>query len=1015
MNQALNFQSIIMKLQEFWADQDCLIWQPYYSQVGAGTMNPATFLRVLGPEPWRVGYVEPSIRPDDGRYGENPNRMQMHYQFQVILKPDPGDPQEIYLRSLEAIGVNPRQHDIRFVEDNWQQPALGAWGLGWEVWLDGQEITQFTYFQQAGGIQLDPVSVEITYGLERIAIALQRAGSFRDIQWSPTLTDGDVNLQAEQEHSKYYFEVADVERLRGMYDLYEAEAQSCLEQGLVLPAYDYVLKCSHTFNVLDTRGAVGVTERQIFFGRTRDLSRRVTEAYLEQRQMLEFPWMDEQDSESSSVPSPLSPVPRSLTSPAPFLFEIGTEELPVGDLDHALTHLSEKVPALLEKLRLEHGEIRILGTPRRLVVFVEELSAHQTDVEKTAKGPPAQRAYDEDGRPTKAAVGFARSKGLDVNELQVQEMDGGRYVVATVREEGQSTGEVLSENLPELVSTLRFGKSMRWNISNVIFSRPIRWFLALHGESVIPFEYASVASGSTTRGLRFRDEGDFEISTPQDYFHKLTEQGIILDPNERRTEIQKQVEALAEGVGGAIPDDPVLLSEVANLVEAPTSLIGSFDPSHLALPREVLISVMKKHQRYFPVERNNAPGETLPQSTQVELKQAELLPKFIAVRNGDDQHLDIITNGNEHVIQARFADADFFVREDFQRSLESYLPRLDTLTFQLDLGSMLDKTQRIMALVKDLTAWLNLDGQEMANIERTAQLCKADLVTNMVVEMTSLQGIMGSYYALSSGEPEAVAVGISEHYLPRAAGGASPRTYPGLVVGMADRLDTLVGLFAVGLAPSGNRDPYAQRRAALGLVGNLVVWDKDFDLRPALNAAASHLPVTAGTDIQAAVLDFIVERLRNIQREVGERYDVVDAVLAAQGYNPARATKAVGELSAWVRRADWSDILPAYSRCVRITRDLDERHDVNEQSFIEEAEIDLYAALLAAERTERAAGSVDDFLNAFVPMIPAVNRFFDEVLVMVDEAALRQNRLGLLQRIVSLADDVVDMSKLEGF
>ena len=261
----------------------------------------------------------------------------------------------------------------------------------------------------------------------------------------------------------------------------------------------------------------------------------------------------------------------------------------------------------------------------------------------------------------------------------------------------------------------------------------------------------------------------------------------------------------------------------------------------------------------------------------------------------------LLQNGNEHVIQARFADADFFVREDVQQTLKSYLPRLDTLTFQLDLGSMLDKTQRIMALVKDLTAWLNLDGQEMANIERTAQLCKADLVTNMVVEMTSLQGIMGSYYALSSGEPEAVAVGISEHYLPRAAGGASPRTYPGLVVGMADRLDTLVGLFAVGLAPSGNRDPYAQRRAALGLVDNLVVWDMDFDLRPALNAAASHLPVTAGTDIQAAVLDFIVERLRNIQREVGERYDVVDAVLAAQGYNPARATKAVGELSAWVR------------------------------------------------------------------------------------------------------------------
>src|SRR5512137_3205900 len=242
MTTPMNFQSIIMTLQEFWAEQGCLIWQPYYTQVGAGTMNPATFLRVLGPEPWNVGYVEPSIRPDDGRYGENPNRMQMHYQFQVILKPDPGNPQEIYLKSLEALGIDPRQHDIRFVEDNWEQPALGAWGLGWEVWMDGQEITQFTYFQQAGGFVLDPVSVEITYGLDRIAIALQQVNSFREIQWSPTLTDGDVNLQAEQEHSKYYFEVADVARLRQMYDLFEAEAETCLAQGLVLPAHDYILK-----------------------------------------------------------------------------------------------------------------------------------------------------------------------------------------------------------------------------------------------------------------------------------------------------------------------------------------------------------------------------------------------------------------------------------------------------------------------------------------------------------------------------------------------------------------------------------------------------------------------------------------------------------------------------------------------------------------------------------------------------------------------------------------------------
>ncbi|MBN2148066.1 MAG: glycine--tRNA ligase subunit alpha, partial [Anaerolineales bacterium] len=253
MTTPMNFQSMIMTLHDFWATQGCLIWQPYYQQVGAGTLNPATALRVLGPEPWNVAYVEPSIRPDDGRYGENPNRMQMHYQFQVILKPDPGNPQELYLQSLEALGIDPRQHDFRFVEDNWESPALGAWGLGWEVWLDGQEITQFTYFQQAGGTPLDPVAVEITYGLDRIAIALQRVRGFTEIRWNDLLTAGDVNLQAEQENCEYYFEIADVQRMQQMYELYQQEAEACLAKGLVLPAHDYILKCSHTFNVLDSR------------------------------------------------------------------------------------------------------------------------------------------------------------------------------------------------------------------------------------------------------------------------------------------------------------------------------------------------------------------------------------------------------------------------------------------------------------------------------------------------------------------------------------------------------------------------------------------------------------------------------------------------------------------------------------------------------------------------------------------------------------------------------------------
>jgi glycyl-tRNA synthetase len=832
-------------------------------------------------------------------------------------------------------------------------------------------------------------------------------------------------LQAEQEHSKYYFEVADVERLRQMFNLFEAEAQACLVQELVLPAHDYVLKCSHTFNVLDTRGAIGVTERAAYFGRMRDLSRRVAEAYIAQRQNLEFPWLSSVGGERLKVePPPLQnnnlqpslPVGRQGNlQPSTFLLEIGTEELPVADLDNAQEQLRSRVPALLDELRLEHGEVRILATPRRLVVAVEHLSPHQVDLEQVVKGPPAERAFEPNGTPTKAAEGFARSKGLQVGDLDIREMDGGRYVVAVVRQKGRAAPAVLAEALPGLIASLRFEKPMRWNSSNVAFSRPVRWLLALFGDQVVPFGYAGLVSGNTTRGLRFIQPEEIRVGSPDDYFKALAAQRIILDPAERRQRIQEQVQSLASEVGGEIDGDPDLLDEVTNLVEAPQALRGSFDPSHLDLPREVLVSVMKKHQRYFAVF--SAPVSQNSEKLDIG-KLDTLLPYFIAVRNGDGFALDRVIEGNEHVIRARFTDAAYFVREDCKRPLHEYLPRLRTLTFQAKLGSMLDKSERIRQMVTDLAPQLQLTADEIAIAHRAAELCKADLVTNMVVEMTSLQGWMGRYYALKSGEPAQVAEAIYEHYLPRFAGDATPQGGPGLVVGLADRLDTLTGLFAAGLAPSGNKDPFAQRRAALGLVQNLIAWELDFDLENALDVTAEHLPIAASEESQVACLSFIIERLRNLLLEQGWRYDIVDAVLAEQGRNPSRASRAVRELATWVGRPDWSAILPAYARCVRITRDHIERYPVVLERFTEVPERDLFVALQAAEAASAGnarQGSPDIFLNALMPMIPVINRFFDDVLVMAEDEKIRHNRLGLVQRIAALAQGVADMSRLEGF
>jgi len=1002
MTEALDFQSLIMALEKFWADNGCLIWQPYHTEVGAGTMNPATSLRVLGPEPWNVGYVEPSIRPDDGRYGENPNRFYQHTQYQVILKPDPGNPQELYLKSLEALGIDPALHDIRFVEDNWKSPALGAWGLGWEVWLNGLEITQFTYFQQSGGQALDPVSVELTYGLERIAMALQGVRDFKNIRWNNTHSYGDVQLQSEQQFSKYAFELADVDNMREMYRLYEEEANRCLEAGQVLPAHDYVLKCSHTFNLLDTRGAVGVTERAGYFHRMRDLSRNVADAYLEERQGMEFPWLNEASNEGSGETKVSSA--KFPSKPAPFVLEIGTEELPHGDIEDAIQQLEEKVPAALESLRLEYKGFEILATPRRLVVQVEQLADKQKDLEQTVKGPPQERAYDESGKPTRAAEGFASSKGVSVDDLEIHEIDGGKYVVAVEKKTGLPTHEVLSAAIPDLIQSIRFGQSMRWNDPALAFSRPIRWLLALHGEAPVQFSYAGLASSHFTRGLRFIDGGkEIVVGSAEEYQTVLKKQGILLDQNQRRKRIKNDLDTLAAEVGGIVSEDDSLLTEVTHLVEAPTALLGKFDPAFLELPREVLISVMKKHQRYFPVE-----------------KDGKLLPNFITIANkksaeNEYPELHLITEGNADVILARFADARYFVKADLEKKLSDYLPDLNLLTFQVDLGSMGDKTKRIRNLVDELAPLLDLSEDDLKITRRAAELCKADLATQMVVEMTSLQGVMGYYYAKNSGEDEATAAAIRDHYLQASAGDPGPKSEAGLVIGLADRLDSLAGLFAAGLAPTGSKDPFAQRRAALGLVGNLISWDQDLDLKKALDIAISELPIKMESETRDACLLFISDRLHNYLREQGYAHDVVDAVVAVQGQNPASAFRAVKGLTDRVNHKDWEKTLDSFARCVRITRDLEKTYPVDGKLFKEKAEKTLYEAVEKVAKVKLPTGDLDGFFNLFDPLIPLITDFFDNVLVMDEDLALRENRLGLLQTIAGFSEGSLDLTRLEGF
>jgi glycyl-tRNA synthetase len=998
MSQPLNFQQVILALHQFWANQGCAIWEPYNVQVGAGTGNPATLLRVLGPEPWRVAYVEPSVRPDDGRYGDNPNRMQKYYQYQVILKPDPGNPQELYLQSLQALGIDPRQHDIRFVEDNWESPALGAWGLGWEVWLDGQEITQFTYFQQAGGLELNPVSVEITYGIERIVLALQGKESAWDIEWWGDLTYRDMMFAEEVEHCRYYFDIADVDALKKVYDTYEREMARALEGNALISAYDYVLKCSHLFNVLDTRGAIGVTERASYFRRMRDMTRTVAKAYAANREALGHPLLKMQRQWGVTLPVFNPTPPPAPTAPNDLLLEVGVEELPAADVADVTQQLQKAVPELLSAQRLSYDAAQVFATPRRIVVSVKGLSHRQPDEEVEVKGPPAERAFNPDGTPTKAAEGFAKGKGLSVDDLRVAEVDGGRYVVATVKTVGRPVTEVLMEALPNLIAGIRFGKSMRWNETGVAFSRPIRWIVALYGSTVIPFQYAGVISGNVTRGLRPYGSPECEVTSPGEYFSVMAQQNIYLSAADRREIILDQLSSLAQELGASYVPDEGLLEEVVNLVEAPYALVGKFEPRFLELPRDVLTTVMRKKQFYFAVQDD----------------AGALLPYFITVRNGDDQHLDMVAHGNEHVLRARFTDAAFFYEQDRKKPLKEHLQRLATLTFHEKLGSMKDKNERIQRLVQPVGDLLKVSAADQAVAAEAATILKADLGTQMVVEMTSLQGAMGREYARLEGYSDAVANAIYEHWMPRGAGDSLPPSAAGALLALIDKLDSLVGLFAAGLAPRSTADPFGLRRAALGVVQILIGRRLDVRLTQLVDLVAAAQPVALDAPTHAALLEFMRGRLESwLLDEQGVDRFCMNAVLAQQADNPYRASVGIQELEGWVQRPEWEVILDNFARCVRITRAEPARYPVHESLLHTPEEKALWQAYSAHANLD--GGNVGYFLTQFEPIVPAIKDFFNNVLVNVDDAQVRQNRIGLLQAIAAMQDGHADLSQLSGF
>lgn len=683
-------------------------------------------------------------------------------------------------------------------------------------------------------------------------------------------------------------------------------------------------------------------------------------------------------------------------------FEIGTEEIPAFDLHRATLQLEKLVPAALEAVRIPHGDVSIYTSPRRLVAVTADVADATEALEEVFRGPSVKIAFDGEGNPTKAAVGFARGKGLDVGALERRAENGAEYVFAAKSVPARSVAELLPEVLRGIIEDISWPKSCRWGTTRQYFSRPVRWLLALLDERVIPVEFAGLEAGNLTCGHRFLAPGPHEVATASDLLDVIGDAYVVASERAREATIRAGVERIEAETGfrAELPEKTLL--EVTNLSEYPTVIVGTFDEEFLRVPEEIIVDAMLMHQRYFPLYDG----------------AGKLTNRFVIVSNGDPACADLIRNGNERVVRPRLSDAKFFYEEDLKHPLETFVSRLDEVVFQETLGTMKDKADRIVALAAQVAADAALSEADAADAVRAAYLAKADLVTAAVVEFTSVQGVMGSYYATASGENEQVAQAIADHYRPRFAGDEPPASDVGKIVAVSDKLDTICGMFAVGQGPTGSSDPFALRRSAIGIVAMLegglpVSLDRAID-------ASLGIYRNAGIDfdrdeVRGLVADFFLTRTKVMLRDGSASPDTIDAALASGVHEPVQLIARTRALEAARSHEPelFDDLATAYARANNL-RDAS-LGDAVDGALAGAAESALLAAVDDVEARVAAALATDDYaaaLAALAALRGPIDTFFADVLIMDEDVPVRENRLRLLNRFVGVFSNVADFGKM---
>ncbi len=708
--------------------------------------------------------------------------------------------------------------------------------------------------------------------------------------------------------------------------------------------------------------------------------------------------------------------PSSESTTSELLLEIGTEELPYQFVPPALRTLADAAERLLKEHRLGYGAVRVFGSPRRLVLVADSLAPRQAPAVKEAMGPSRTVAFDGAGQPTKAAIGFAGSQGVGVADLELRPTPKGEYVFAVKRDPGRPTPALLADFLPELIRGLTFPKSMRWNSSGMRFARPIRWVLALYGGKVVPFILGGVQSGNLTWGHRFlRTSGrdgtrGIPVKDLKSYVPALARRGVIPDQDQRRTMILAQVTRLAESAQGHLHRDEELLEQAVYTVEYPHAILGEFNPQYLALPKEVLMTAMKEHQGYFSLMR----------------KDGSLLPRFIAVTNMHLSNMRLIRDGNERVLAARLADAKFFFDEDRKIKLADRVKKLAQVTFHQKLGTLHQKQERVTKLAALLASWLSLPDDVIADCRKAAHLCKADLLTGMVGEFPTLQGIMGSEYARHDGESEAVSRAIAEQYLPQSVDGEIPQTMVGKVLSLADRLDSMAAFFHIGMVPTGSEDPLGLRRLASGVVRILIEGHLRLNLGKAIEDAITivsedgfRAALAQGHDNRQRIVEFLFERLRHYGRSGhGVRDDVMEALRPSpdKAFDLADSFSRMQALQAITTRPDFDPLMVGFRRAHRLVEKENwNREGIDGALFQHASEKALHKALHGVKLLVPAAIAQGDYgkaLDALVRLKPAIDEFFVGVMVNTDDQALRANRLSLLYAVDQVFMSVADFSQI---